>query len=177
MNDSSRERAINAVDLLNDLVGDFITGTMVLARYHAECRTGSITPQQLAGINKMCVSHLVLGLNKWAEFYDRFHDLIPSELKDHAKRIKKTIEGRKFLDFRNKYVGHIWDKDNDRPLLNSEIVDRLNKIMNDDARAFLRWLNHPDSVEYSKSVAGTSEAIRDSIAAEFGIKPGDILDR
>lgn len=177
MNELNRMRALNAVDLLNDFVGDFIIGTMVLARFHAECRAGSVTAEQLAGVNKMCVSHLVLGLTKWAEFYDRFHDLIPAELKDEAKIIKRTIEARKVLDFRHKCVGHIWDNEKNRPLLNSEILDRLNKIMNDDARAFLRWLNNPDAAEYPKSVAGISEAIRDSIAIAYGIKPEEVIDR
>ena len=177
MCNSDRERALSAVDLLNDFVGDFVTGTMVLARFHAEHNAGSITAEQLAGVNKMCLSHLVLGLTKWLEFYDKFHDLIPNELKDEAKQVKRTIEARNVLDFRHKCVGHIWDKETNRPLVNSEIIGRLNRIMNNDVRAFLKWLNNPGSVVYSKSVAGISEAMRDKIAAAYGILPGDAINR
>lgn len=172
-----REKALNAVDLLNDFVGDFVTGTMVLARFHAEHNAGSLTTDQLTGINKMCLSHLVLGLTKWVEFYDKFNDLIPMELRGEAKQIKKTIEARDVLGFRHKCVGHIWDKKANRPLVNSEIVDRLNKIINHDVREFMRWLNNPDPNEYSKSVAGISEAIRNAIAVAHGITPSEAINR
>jgi hypothetical protein len=174
---TDKTRATNAVDLLNDFVGDFVTGTMSLARFHAEHNSGSITAEQLAGINKMCLSHLILGLTKWAEFYDKFHDLIPSEFKDTAKTIKKTIENRKVIEFRHKCVGHIWDKDTNRPLVNSEIMTRLETITNNDIKGFLRWLNNPDTTEYPKSVAGVCESIRDKIALEHGVMPSDVLQR
>lgn len=174
---SDREKAINAVDLLNDFVGDFITGTMSLAQYHAEQNSGAITAEQLVGINKMCLSHLILGLTKWAEFYKKFHDLIPSELKDEAKQIIETIESRKVVEFRNKCVGHIWDKDTNRPLVNSEIMARIETITNKDIRSFLRWLNNPDPAEFRNSVAGISEAIRDKIAAAHGITPREVIQR
>lgn len=177
MCDTDRENAINAVDLLNDFVGDLITGTMALAQYHKEHNSGVITTEQLVGINKMCLSHLVLGLTKWAEFYKRFHHLIPSELKGDAKQIIKTIESRKVIEFRNKCVGHIWDKDTNRPLVNSEIMARLNTITGNDIRGFLRWLNNPDPAEFPNSVAGISEAIRDKIATAHGIAPGEVLNR
>lgn len=177
MCDSDRKRALNAVDLLNDFVGDFITGTMVLARFHAEHNARSITAEQLAGVNKMCLSHLVLSLTKWLEFYDKFHDLIPKELKDQAKKILRTIKIRNVLDFRHKCVGHIWDEETNRPLVNSEIIERLNKIMDNDVRAFLRWLNNPDPEGFSKSVSGLSEAIRDKIAAAYGITPAEAIGR
>lgn len=177
MCNSDREKAINAVDLLNDFVGDFITGTMSLARYHAEHNSGSITTEQLVGINKMCLSHLILGLTKWSEFYKKFHDLIPIGHKDAAKQIIKTIETRKVLEFRNTCVGHIWDKENNRPLVNSEIMERLNKITSNDIQSFLRWLNNPNPAEFSNSVAGISEAIRDKIAATHGVMPRETILR
>lgn len=177
MCNSDKERALSAVDLLNDFVGDFVTGTMVLAQFHAEHNAGSISSGQLAGVNKMCLSHLVLGLTKWLEFYDKFHDLIPNELKDEAKQVIRKIEAGDVLAFRHKCVGHIWDKDTNRPLVNSEIIDRLNKIMNNDARAFLKWLNNTDSVAFSKSVAGMCEAMRDKIADAYGILPGEAINR
>ncbi len=177
MCNSDREKAINAVDLLNDFVGDFITGTMSLAQYHAEHNSGTISAEQLVGINKMCLSHLILSLTKWAEFYKKFHQLIPDEYKDNAKQIIKIIESRKVIEFRNKCVGHIWDKDTNRPLVNSEIMARLDTIANKDIKGFLRWLNNPNPAEFQNSVAGICEAIRDKIAAVHKIAPGDAIQR
>jgi len=177
MCDTDREQAVNAVDLLNDLVGDLITGTMALAQYHKKYSSGIITQGQLVGANKMCLSHLVIGLTKWAEFYKKFYHLIPSELKDDAKRIIKAIESRKVIEFRNKCVGHIWDKDTNRPLVNSEIMARLSTITGNDIHGFLRWLNNPNPAAFPNSVAGISEAIRDKIASAHGIAPTEVLNR
>ena len=30
-------------------------------------------------ISRMCLSHLFLTLDKWAEFYDRFHHVVPAD--------------------------------------------------------------------------------------------------
>ena len=177
MCDSDRKKAINAVDLLNDFVGDFITGTMFLAKYHAAHNSGSVTAEQLVAINKMCLSHLILELTKWAEFYKKFHYLIPIELKEQAKQIMRTIEERKIIDFRNKCVGHIWDNETNRPLVHSEIMERLNIITNNDIPEFLRWLNNLDPNQYQNSVAGISEAIRDKIADVYKITPSEAFER
>ena len=174
---SDRKDAIDAVDLLNNFVSDFITGTMALEQYHKKYNSGVITEGQLVDIRRMCLSHLVLGLTKWAEFYKKFNHLIPSDLKDDAKQILKTIERRKVIAFRNKCVGHIWDKETNRPLTNSEIMAMLNTMTGNDIRGFLRWVNNPDPSEYPKSVAGISEAIRNNIAAAHCIEPSEVLNR
>lgn len=177
MCDSDRKKAINAVDVLNDFIGDFITGTMLLKEYHAAHNSGSVTAGQLVGVNKMCLSHLILGLTKWAEFYKKFHDLIPSELKEPAKEIILTIENRKIIEFRNKFIGHIWDNETNRPLVHSEIMERLDKITNYDIQGFLGWLNNPDPNQYQNSVAGISEAIRDKIVDAYKISPSEAIER
>jgi hypothetical protein len=58
--DSRRVVAIDAVETLNDLIGDLVAGTRVLADYHRSHKAGSVGLKQMSAVQKMCLSHLVL---------------------------------------------------------------------------------------------------------------------
>ncbi len=75
MADSSRDKAIDAVDILNDLIGDLSVGTRVLMDCRARRR--EFTVEQMSAVQKMCLSHLVLGFAKLLEFWKRYHDTVP----------------------------------------------------------------------------------------------------
>jgi len=64
MSDTDRKRVLDAVDILNDFIGDLITGVMVFREYSRELKAGRITMVQMVPIQKMCISHLVLTLSK-----------------------------------------------------------------------------------------------------------------
>ena len=78
MNPQNRTNAIDAADLLNDLVGDIITGVMVFREYNQQYRSGNIPLIMMSPIQKMCLSHIMLSLTKWVEIHK---NTIPSFLR------------------------------------------------------------------------------------------------
>ncbi len=177
MKDLTRTDAVDATDILNDFVGDLVSGVMVLIEYRAILLNDPAQKDALIAIQKMCLSHLILTLNKWLEFYEKYHSLFDGELKNECKELTKRIKNRNIDTFRNKCVGHIWDKNKKRPMYNSEIEKYLNKIMLNDIEKFLLWLNNPTRNEYPDSVVSIIEKCRESIVKKYNIGHDEILQR
>jgi hypothetical protein len=175
--DRDRERAIDAVDVLNDLVGDLVTGTNVLRDYHSQHANGKVPAELLPGIRRLCVSHLVLGCFKAIEVYERFHDLIPMPLHDEVKALVKEFRARGVDTFRNKVVGHIWDKDRGRPLRLSEITEQLQAVMRNDVDGFLNWINRLQKGEQPGTIADTLERVRNALVEKFKITSDEAMKR
>ena len=99
----SYQDAIDAVDTLNDLIGDLIAGTTVLRDYHQQYRTGgSVSLEQMTDVQKMCLSHLVLAFAKLLEFWERYHQLVPNKHRADLKALNDTLKRKGVRDFRNK---------------------------------------------------------------------------
>ena len=64
-----RDNAVHAVDTLNDLVGDFVGGVMLLREWRIQFEVGRVPELLMVDVQKICLSHLVLGLCKFVECY------------------------------------------------------------------------------------------------------------
>jgi hypothetical protein len=77
------------------------------------------------------------------------------------KEITDLVERREIGEFRNKVIGHIWDKDTGRPL-SPELVDkRIAEIIPDNVQFFswilnLRDANDPTTIVGKLKAAATS---------------------
>ena len=172
-----RARAIDAADVLNDFIGDFITGVMVFREYSKELQEGRIKLEMMVPIQKMCLSSLVLAFAKFEEFWKHYHDVVPKEHRDACKSILKAIQVRKITEFRNRCVGHIWDNAKQRPLAHSEVMRALEVMAVPNFAAFLDWINNPKANTYPSTVVSIVEAVRDAIVAGHGIRPEEIVNR
>ena len=172
-----REKAIDAADILNDLIGDFVIGTGVFKQYDEAYRSGNIDLGKMIAIQKMCISHLILGLSKISEFNRKFGTIIPMQHRGALKVINKNIREKDIEGFRNKIVGHIWDRKKQRPLRKSEIEERLKKIVSPNMGSFLSWINNPNDNSYPSTVLSVIETIRDSIVEEYQLNSDEIIER
>lgn len=172
-----RERAIDAVDILNDLVGDLITGTNVLRDYRAQYQDNKLPKELMVGIQKMCISHLVMGACKFIEFFERFHDILDADDRNDAKALVREFNNRGISEFRNTVVGHIWDKKKGRPLVLSEIIQHLDRLTRKDLGAFLDWINKLEVHQRPDSVVGTVEKIRSNVVVAHSIQPDEVTGR
>jgi len=145
MTDQVREKAVHAADTLTDFIGDFVGGTALLREGATDFKAGRVPEMVMVNVQKICVSHLVLGLSKFVEVYKRFNQVIPSEYLGTCKALAAEIRRKGVVEFRNKCVGHIWDNKQQRPLIHSEIMTRLARITGDDMSGFLNWINNPNS--------------------------------
>ena len=177
MTDPLREKAVHAVDTLNDLVGDLVGGTMLFREWDMHFKAGRVPEMLMVNVQKICISHLVLGLCKFVEFYERFHQVIPSKHRETCKALVRDIKGRGVVEFRNKCVGHIWDTDQQRPLIHSEILTRLSRLTNGDMSGFLSWINNLNENEFPSTVVSVVETVRDALMSDQSITPDEIIHR
>lgn len=172
-----RNKAIDAVDLLNDFIGDLIIGVNVLREYIKKEREGRLDIREMIPIHKMCLSHLILTLNKWCEFYKNYSQLIADEHREPVKNLNRQLKEKRIENFRNKCIGHIWDNDHRRPLMHSEIMSGLERIIGSSLSDFLTWVNNPQDNSFPNTVVGIVETVRDSITARYGISEAEIINR
>ena len=85
--EDTRERAIEAIRLLNDFGNDLIVGTRAFEYFDTPKFKASATDQVLRIFNKMADSFLFVTLAKWIEFYDRYHPLIPADAKPESEGV------------------------------------------------------------------------------------------
>ena len=177
MTDPLREKAVHAADTLNDFVGDLVSGTMLFREWDTQFKAGRVPEILVVNIQKICISHLILGLCKYLEFYERFHQVVPSTHRKACKALVREINRKGVIDFRNKCVGHIWDTERQRPLIHSEIMTRLGRLTDGDMSGFLDWINHPKRNEFPSTVISVVETVRDALMSDYSITPDEFIHR
>ena len=160
-------KAIEASQLLNDFVLDLVVGTRSIELFESQGIKARLSESISLGLFRMALFHILLTLFKWAEFYDRYNLIIPVELHDVCRDLRKQIGKGSIREFRNKYVGHIWDNDKKRPLLKEEVDIYFNQKFGDTV-SFLQWVNRSNAV-YPQTVVSICEKVRDSLKVAHGI--------
>ena len=122
----------------------------------------------------MCVSYLILSLAKCAEFWRHFQDVVPADCSAEWKRLLREVDRREIKQFRNTFVGHIWDTKLCRPLTNPEIEQAVTTIVDGDEEAFIAWCNNTDGNMYPKTVVSIVEKTRDRIGEEAKLTDQEI---
>jgi len=170
-----KEQALEAYRILNGFVGDLVAGTRSLELFASPAFSSQMKASTLATIRRMCLSHLIITLSKWAELYDRYKAVIPKDVRDACRELRKQIETRRVEKFRNSIVGHIWDKELMRPLTSAEIDTRLSQVFGEREESFLKWINDPKSNVFPSTVVAICEHTRDRIQAQYGLQREEIF--
>ena len=174
---SIRARAVDAVAILNNFVGDFVAGSMTLRDYAQRHQNGTFRSDQMVAISNMCLSHLILTFAKFEEFWSHYNNLVPDEQREHCKVIITFAQNHGITTLRNRYVGHIWHKQKQRPLPQSEVRTALRSIVKNDLREFMDWINDPAGNAYPSTVVSIVETTRDAIAVTYSVRPEEFIDR
>lgn len=172
--EKSKDRAIEAFWILNDIGGDLIGATRVFEYFETPRFKGVATDQMLRVFNRMADSFLFVTLAKWIEFYDSYNVFIPPDAKDICKTLRNELLRRGVKEFRNQVVGHIWNKKHSRPLLVNEIEDLDRKITKGDVKKFLRWINDPNNNHPGETIVGTIEFVRDAIQKKWALSEQEL---
>ena len=175
---ADRQDALDACDVLNDFVGDFITSVMVFREYHGLTQRGKLTLQMMVPIQKMCLSNILLSLYKLEEFWKRYGRLVPELNVEAGKGVVREINRRKVADFRNHYAGHLFHRDTQRPLTTNQIGAAFGLIAPTGAEDFFKWINDPEAGNpYPSTVVSVCEVLRDALIAKFQITPEEVMSR
>ena len=175
MKNNIKDKAIEACRILNHFVGDLIAGTKTLELYQSPKISEVANQQTQLFVRRMCISHLIITMSKWSEFYKRYKSIIPDNIKEKAKDLQRDIHARDLVNFRNTVVGHIWDtKSLKRALTPKEIDIRLQKVFVTNLKDFLNWIHN--SKNQTNTVVGICELLRNNIQEEYKLTEGDIFN-
>lgn len=159
-----RERAVEAARLLNYFLSDFIDGIRALETFP------KFEPSRVAtALNRMAISHLVVALSKWTEFYQRYRAILPNDVRAQCSNLHGQIMARGVMDFRNTVVGHILDKATNQPLTSREIDERLERVIGGDRDAFLRWIYDPSNNRFPCTVTAITRHVRDKLCTVYNL--------
>lgn len=170
-----KDKAIEAYRILNDFVGDLIAGTRTLELYQSPKIKAVANQHTKLFAKRMCISHLIITMSKWSEFYRRYKSIIPKDIIQTAKNLQKDIDGRELVNFRNTVAGHIWDKKVNRALTPKEIDSRLQKVFVTNQKDFLNWINDPKNKKRSDTVITICELLRKRIKEEYNLTEKEIF--
>ena len=170
-----RIKARDAFSLASDLMMDLMGGMQVHRTFQKWFALNPPSEQLIVQVNRVCLFHLILTLAKWREFYDRYLDVIPLDVREQAKALSKAVVDRGIPDFRNKVVGHIWDADAKRPLIPGEVERRLDTLMAPGLHQFMLWVNNPDNNAYPSTAISVVERVRDRLRDVHGFTDADLL--
>jgi len=177
MTDTDRNSILDAIYVLNDIVDYLVAGTNVFNGYQSKYESGEFSQPGIVAVQKMCVSHLILGLSKLVEFWEYYHHLVPDELRPEVKSTVSKIQSLDLKHFRNTVVALIWDKKLRRTRTQLEVIEQLNRISDNNPRAFLTWLNNPNGNVYPKNLVSIVEALRDHLCEEHSVSANEVFNK
>jgi hypothetical protein len=166
--ENTRDRALDAARLVARLLIDVIVGARSLDIFDSLNSKTAIPPVVFHGMRRMCYSETLLGLSKFTEFYQAYHDVIPADCKTSCKNVMKIIQSKGIHEFRSKYVAHLIDRKTGRPLNLDELERYVEKIFGHDDTTFISWVNDQKNI-FPTTVVSVLEKTRDEIMKENGI--------
>jgi hypothetical protein len=173
----------DAVEILDSLATHLTVAVRALRnmRDHLSSRPieHRIREKAEIAVDQVFVSSILLTLSKFLEFHRTYQTLLPdnSPATMHAKQIHRTLCIRGLHEFRNKYVGHIWDKKRNRPLRQTEIQDALTSILGDDRDGFIEWVHNDVSNQFPSSIVSVIAQLRDDLARSHKVNPDEVHTR
>lgn len=126
------------------------------------------TPTAQAEYFRTVVSHnyamLALTLCKVMEFHSAFRSYLPSDIRAELDAINSRIARSRILDYRNKFVGHLFDSKTRQPLDPNVIAEYWQVLLEGQSEdEFRRWWWSTRQESDLTSVAGLMVRIADSI--------------
>lgn len=175
--DHNRNSVLDAIYVLNDIIDNLVASTMVFDRYQKQYELGQFSQLGIVAVQKMCVTQLVLGLSKLIEFWEHYHQVIPSDLQPELKSTLSTLKKRDLQRYRNSVIAHIWDKKLGRTQTQLEAYEQLNRISGDSPKLFLKWINDPDGNTYPDNLVSIVETLMDRLRQEHNVSSDEVLKR
>lgn len=170
-----RERTLEACRLANDLHLELITATQAYNTFQRSISARPPKPIVQTGIRRFCLSYVFLSLSKWIEYYDHYKTIIPTDVQQYAKNLRNEIDRKGIKRFRDKIVGHIWDKDTKRPITMDDIENRLQEILGPGGiEGFMRWVNNLEGNQFPTNAVMVIERVRDRIKEINALTESDL---
>ena len=177
MTDNDRNVVLDAIYVLNDILDCLVAGTMVFYSYQKKYESGEFTQLGIVSVQKMCISHLILGLSKLVEFHKHYHRIVPNDLRAAVKAMVSKLQSRDLQHYRNTVVAHIWDNNLRRTRTQLDAIEQLNRISDSNPKAFLKWINNPNGNSYPNDLVSIVETLRDRLIEEHSVSAEEVFKR
>ena len=126
-------------------------------------------------IDRFNLTILVIILSKIMEVYESYGDAIPEELHKEFKLIHTELKQKKIKTFRNKYCGHILDKETDSPLPELVVQSLLDNIRGTiKYEDFEDWFWATGRPNRKKSIASCLSRIHNSLIKQEEISTDEL---
>ena len=169
-----RETATDAIDILNDLMNEIMTGVDVYRCYLEGRKAGRVSFEAMASVQRLCFTNIILALNKIREFNKRYLRIVPQVHRAALIQLQENIVAREIPDFRDHCIGHIWNRKTNQPVKHSEIMNRLSVIVGAKPKTFVNWLHLTGR---SDTVADLLETVRDALMKEHVVTRDEVIGR
>jgi hypothetical protein len=168
-------KAIEAYKILNDILADLVIGTRSVEHLFNLLQSVPRDESYKIGVTRLCAFHIILSLTKYIEFYQHYKNVIPVEVRGSCKDLMKNLKNKKIVEFRNKVVGHVWDKDKRAPITDEEHDNYIKQIYGGNFESFLLWVNNPGNNIYPKTVVSIVEYTKNKIAKDYSIIDAEVF--
>jgi succinate dehydrogenase flavin-adding protein (antitoxin of CptAB toxin-antitoxin module) len=175
MRRSERIHAIEATRLLNEFIGDLVTGSRVTELLDVLSQQAKVDEETQIAMRRMCMWHIIVTLSKWQEVYDSYLEIFPDDVRKVSRDLRKEMKRRGIRDFRNIVVGHILDKKTKKPISKDEIDKKLDKLFDGSDKKFLLWVNNPAQNIFPTTVVSIVERIRDGLMQQHSITDAELF--
>ncbi|MCQ3831167.1 hypothetical protein HXX02_17170 [Microbulbifer elongatus] len=151
------KRIKELTQVLNEQVIDLLTGVTIYRNYFEEHQ---YDPNNLihAGVQRMCINHIVISLSKlweaFAQVYGKEFQGFPEALRKEKNRLQKYLDDKKVYQFRSKYVAHLIDKETGSPICSKEGASRLSAIVGTNHGEMLNFLSEISPLDDETGEAG-----------------------
>jgi hypothetical protein len=179
-----RDKAIEAVPLLNDLWSDIFAGDG-LFQLLEEHKIRFNSEAHLGYVQRMVFFHLAMALCKLAEFHKHYTRYLPDECRPWLRDLNAEVERRGIREMRNKCIGHILDESTGAPLTPERINEMFARAVGvqgeirveeveQKSEQFYRWMRNKDSPGDLDTVMGRVMWLRNQIMQEHALSASDV---
>lgn len=168
-----KEKAIMAYGVLDYIGHDLIAACEAFRHFQSPDIRTSLSQHSPAYLNRLCLNHIFIALSRWQEFYKRFARYIPAQEKTSAKKLNADLDSRGLRTFRNEFLTHIWSREQNRPLTDSEISNTARKVAGGDFTQFVNWIHDYHASEKAETVVQIVERLRNAFFDVYGLTDRD----
>jgi hypothetical protein len=165
---ASRQDIEDAVGVLDYLVHDLILAHQLYDIFvNLAVVSGFAKPETEKAARRMYVSYIVLTLQKFSEFWDRYKWLLSDEAKAGCERIVRELRRRGIRGLRHTFIGHVVNEKTGRPITAAQLEAAFRSAIDNDLDGFLRWVHVSGNVASPDTVVGTLSSVHEALRARL----------
>jgi hypothetical protein len=123
----------------------------------------------------MAISHLVVSLAKWTEFYRHYRTILPADAHDACLALHHQIIAAALSTSATQLSVIYWIMIQSGPLTSREIDERLERVIAGNREDFLRGINNTTANIFPHTVVAITEHVRDRLGQEYDLRDEEIV--